>query len=332
MQTSFKVLTIMVAVALGLSAWLLTREVQDSTIPEGAVSRDVPAVVDNPVVSERANAEAASGVPVPESGRAPARDDAPNETADSGLAESPVGENAIRSALRYEQPILAALEWDMASQDDSETSPVVENAAVWMTICENVGLVSQVNAEEGPDREATAANLETFCEGFSENTKAQIEQLVQDAMNRISRGERKHPELMQLSETRGAGAAVDAAIASMPAALQRLDYARLLELVWLAGLLPSISSGPRDPALNQTLSSDTQVAFAVSASLYCRHVGGCRSDHPVVLLLCQQMWPDRRCSAPRDIHDAIRQVLTGVEHEAYLSMVDFITARIGNVD
>lgn len=333
MQPSFKIIAIVFLVIFGVSAWFFLRESRNSELPQSSVTRETPAAADKLSNSGRTNAVDASDDVMSESKRGVASDldGAPGEEHADGSAELSASNNSIRSALRYEQPILSALDWDTASHGDLGTSAVTRNAAIWMTICKNESLVSRVSASGVSEQEGIASALSTFCEGFSEDIEAEIEQFSKSEADRFSRGDNTHSELMQLSQTRGAGAAVDQAIASMAASLKRLDYAQVLELVWLAGLLPSISPGPTDPEVKHAMSGDAQVAFAVSAAVYCRYLGDCQSRHPVVLLLCQQMWPDRQCTAPRDIHDAINQLLTGAEYEEYLAMVNFITARLGNL-
>src|SRR6056297_409382 len=331
MQSSYKILIILIVVIIGFFAWFFAREIRSFDQPSATVNRQNVVPVD--IYPSSSGGERSAVVyddPLREkgSGSTPVREGASRGQVIEGSADLSVGKDSIRSALRYEQPILAALEWNIASQEESDTSSLARNAGVWMTICKNENLVSQLRAEEVSDREDLASKLGTFCDGFSEEIEEDIDRFLQTEAGRFSRGGSSHSELMRLSETLGAGAAVDGAIASMPAALERLDYAQVLELVWLTGLLPSISPGPVDPEIRGQLSDDAQVAFAVSASMYCRHIGDCQARHPVVLLLCQQMWPDRQCSAPRDIHDAVDQLLTGAEYEEYLSMINFITARI----
>jgi len=332
MPRLFITIAIIILLILSVSAWYFARESGNIEPRQFSLNRVYSRAIDEPPVSGGDIAAGASDEAGESRPGATSLHDLPREQKADGSAGFAASNDSIRSALRYEQPILSALEWAASLQDPTGNNTFERNAAVWMIICKDDELVSRSSASGARSRHAIQSNLVTFCEGFSEDTVETIDQFIQSKAQRFSQGNNRHAELMNLSQSRGADTAVEQAIASIAVALVRLDYAQVLELVWLAGLLPSISPEPMDPNVERAMSGDAQVAFAVSAALYCRRLGDCQSMHPVVLLLCQQMWPDRQCSNPRDIHDAIRQLLTGSEYEEYLAMVNFINARIGSRD
>lgn len=245
----------------------------------------------------------------------------------SGHQAESTGVSPVRSAFNYEIPIASAYELQ-AAQGPGERKESLRNLSVWMEICEEPELTSHVHASSISDNASIGSKVGVFCEGFSTETVREINEHVNDSLQRTSDGSNDSSSFNQLIRNEGVRTAAESALTQLQEALNNLDFGRTLQLVWQLGSIPGITTNLGDAEIERAISRSPKVFDAVAVSLYCHTLASCGPDHPVTIFICLRHWPSRECADPRDVHDAIRQLLTGKEYDEYLEMSSFITARI----
>jgi hypothetical protein len=222
----------------------------------------------------------------------------------------------VEKAFDYEQSLLESVN-EMGLSGQWTYDERVKNLALWEHLCHARDERISTLIEEPERSGALIASLDKLCEGYS-SVSTEVDDLLEVEVDERARGVNDRAELETSLQELGPDAATVFAIHELSSALEALDYAGALEVVWFLGNYNF--NGVSDEFRIYQRKPSVEAIFAVSASIFCNYLGKCGEKHPVVLNLCFQ-FPDRPCSAPPvGIYDAVDQILTGYEIETFNQM------------
>jgi len=197
-----------------------------------------------------------------------------------------------------------------------------KNLALWDNVCELGNERVSALIARSDDWVALTERLERFCQGFS-STSQEIDDFLEVEIVDRAAGVNERAALEDSLETLGADGATRLAVSELSHALDTLNYARVLEVVWFLGIYRFEGQSEQFVLYQRPPSVETNLA--VASAILCGERGGCEHDHPITLSLCLQ-FRDLPCTRPpTDLYDAINQILTGHEIETYNSMTSGLT-------
>lgn len=222
----------------------------------------------------------------------------------------------VEEAFDYEQSLLVSIN-EMGLSGRWSYDEKVKNLAVWEGLCLARDDSKSTLIDGSDESDALLADLEKLCEDFSA-VPPEVDDFLQVEIDERALGINDRADLEMSLDELGPDAATVLAIQDLSRALEALDYARTLEVVWFLGIY-NFDGASEEFKIYQR-QPRVETIFAVSASVFCNYLGNCRESHPVVLNLCFQ-FPDRPCfRQPVDIYDAVGQILTGYEIETFNEM------------
>lgn len=220
----------------------------------------------------------------------------------------------LKDAYEYRRPIVSALD-EAVRAGVLTQAQMMRNVLGWEILC---------NPKRRP---ITEHRLTEFCQDVSGEMLRLASESYDLAVVKSLREE------MGLSSSGAASLsdpefAVQAAIRALVDALDRLDHTAVQEIIWFMGHELSMalehSASERQPP---PLSSDPEVLVSVAVATFCEKLRNCDGDHTVTLWLCAAL-EHRSCQDPSSFEDAVRQVLTVSEVDAFISMFNWIQALI----
>jgi len=227
----------------------------------------------------------------------------------------------LKDAYEYRRSIVSALDETVRAGVLTQAQ-MMRNVLGWEILC---------NPKRRP---ITEHQLTEFCQDFS----GEMLRLASESydLQQSNGGPAVIKSLREETGLSSSGAAslsdpefaVQAAIRALVDALDRLDYAAVQEIIWFMGHEFSMalehSASERQPP---PLSSDPEVLVSVAVATFCEKLRNCDGDHTVTLWLCAAL-EHRSCQDPSSFEDAVRQVLTVSEVDAFISMFNWIQALI----
>ncbi len=221
----------------------------------------------------------------------------------------------------YQLPLVEGID-AMALSGQWNYDSKAKNLAVWENLCSvDKEQVSMLSAQsEAPT--TLPERVERFCAGFS-SISQEIEDFLEVEIVDRAAGVNERAALEDSLETLGADGTTRLAVSELSRALDSLDYAKVLEVVWFLGVYQFEGLSQRFVLYQHPPNVETNIA--VASAIFCGHIGGCAGDHPITLSLCFHFRALPCSSPPTDLYDAINQILTGHEIETYNSMTTRLT-------
>jgi len=197
--------------------------------------------------------------------------------------------------------------------DTARMEKFKETELLWKELCRQAAAaVRKAEAERGMDldRSSNAPLLDAgkFCAGHDMlmDDLADVEEAFLAGATEIRD---PYPQLEDVDEDRAA----DFLANELDRALQQGSLSRTLGLLGQlhARNLISIRDRNGDTVL-PPIASEVKVTEALAAYLLCQRIGGCGASNALVLRLCYglELW---ECTTPRDLYDALEQLLSGQE-------------------
>lgn len=193
----------------------------------------------------------------------------------------------------------------------------MKNLSIWHGLCSAADADVSALLSASNTGTATVADIEKLCADYDSVMQA-IEDVLEVEEIEREFGMDERTRLESSLEDFGPDFATRSAIAELAQALDALNYARALEIVWFLGLFDF--AGVSEELSVYSRRPNPETVFAVTTAIFCGNIGGCDSDHPLTLNLCF-LFQDLPCGrAPASVYDAIDQILTGHEIDTFNEM------------
>lgn len=319
---------VLVLALVGGAYWLVGRQ---SPHPPPAPAEPAPQMTDAHLAPPDKVADAGDQSPV---------------TAGASRSPSPTDPGQVRTRLDpfIEHGTVAAVLEAAASQHGWSDYELRQNQLSWLHSCNQPETFRQLHHRRHehqtiPINVLHGIDFLAFCDDFMESVGVELELQSLEVYERLLDGNvepldlsvRSIPELDRIAQLEGKNRVKELLTADLDRALSRIDQHSVVSSILFMNRHDLIKPAIEDERLDSSELNLAVVSYVADA-LICRdQLGDCRgADHPMVLLQCMRAieWNSSFCYQPADIFDAIYQIHTPLEHMAFWSMFNQVSALL----